>query len=486
MNILLIQPPHYYEGGNRPPTFFPLGLGYVAQALLKSEHHVDILDIWAHQWTDEEVSRQLMNLDSYELIGISALSTQYSYIKWLTRELRRKSPAKIMVGGALATHSPDLVLRHTSADICVIGEGEVTVKDITENLYALEKVAGIAFKNNGNITHNPPRPYIQNLDDIEFPGWDIFPIDIYLNNCSVFGFPHIKAMNLITSRGCPWDCNFCSKTFTKVRFRTIDNVIAEIKELKRKFNIEGIGFMDELLVSSKKRFYELCNKIEPLHIRWSCQGRVNLVTLEMLKRMKRAGCVAIGYGIESGSATILSAMNKKITPSQVDEALRNTVKAKIIPVVQLMYGYPGENKKTLEETVNLFKNTAFLGQKALQFIQLSPTVPLPGSALYQQAIKEGLITNEDEFLSQLSAGYMPEVRKLLVNFTQFNEHEFWQRKEQTEKKIVTEQRKKHPVRAAVDFFLFKISQLHSYYKKFGLKKTSKALALKLMHRSVGS
>ncbi len=202
MKVLLVQPPHYYDGGSRPPTNFPLGLGYIARVLHDIDCRVDILDIWAHQWTNQEVIQKIQGLN-HDVIGISALSTQYAYVKWLISELRENSRAKIVVGGALATFSPEIVLRHTGADICVTGEGEVTFPEILQNLNNLETVKGIYYKSNGEIFTNPPREYIRNLDTVEFPDWDSFPVDIYLQNGTVFGYPHIKAMNIVTSRGCP-------------------------------------------------------------------------------------------------------------------------------------------------------------------------------------------------------------------------------------------------------------------------------------------
>ena len=427
MKVLLIQPPHYYDGGSRPPTNFPLGLGYIARVLHNAGHQVDVLDIWAHQWTNQEVIQNIRNID-HDIIGISAMSTQYAYVKWLIAELRKYSKAKITVGGALATFSAEIVLKHTQAEICVIGEGEVTFLDVLKNLDNLKTVEGIYFKQNGEIIKNSPRKYIQNLDTIEFPDWALFPLEIYLKNCAVFGYPHIKAMNIVTSRGCPWDCCFCSKNFSGVRLRSIDNVIDEIKELKRRYAIRGIAFNDELVLINKQRAYELCQKIEPLQIKWSCQGRVNNVDFDLLKRMKKAGCLSVGYGVESGSQTILDGMNKKTTVAQAHTALRDTVKTGMKPIVQMMYGYPGETRETLQETIDFFKNAVFLGPEIINSLRLSATVPLPGAELYERAVKDGLISNEEKFLEELSAGYMHNVQKLLVNFTDFSKDEFWRLK----------------------------------------------------------
>ncbi len=277
----------------------------------------------------------------------------------------------------------------------------------------------------------------------------------------------------------PWSCRFCSKTFSGVRLRSIDNVIEEIRELMQKYNIRGVAFNDELVLINKQRAHELCDKIGPLHIKWSCQGRVNNVDLDLLKRMKQAGCVAVGYGIESGSQTILNAMNKKATVEQARNALRDTVKAGMIPIVQMMYGYPGETRETLLETIDFFKSTPFLGADVVNSIILSATVPLPGAELYEQTVKDGRIDDEEKFLGVLSDGYMQDVENLLVNFTDFNEDEFWRLKKDTEQKIKEAQIRRYFLKYIINIIMLRMGQFASYYKRAGLKKTLKAILLKL-------
>ena len=481
MRVLLIQPPHYYNGKSREPGFFPLGLGYIAKVLLKSGHDVEVLDIWAHQYTNEEVIQKIKGLE-YDIVGISALSTQYAYVKWLAAELKKYNSGRIVVGGALATFSPETVLKYTETDICVIGEGEVTFKETVENIDCLEKVKGIYFKQDGEVAKNPLREYIREPDSIEFPAWDIFPVDVYLEHCRVWGHPHIKAMNVIIGRGCPYSCRFCSKVFSEVRLRSGDNIIEEIKELKRRYSIGGIFFNDELAVIDKQRMHEFCDKIEPLNIKWSCQGRVNLVDFDLLKRMKKAGCVAVGYGIESGSQRILDKMNKKITVEQAKRAIEETIRAGMEPVAQMMYGYPGETRETLQETINFFRASPYLGPAGIQTAtRFSPATPLPGAELYAQALREGLIKHEENFLEALSAGYDTEASSLLVNFTEFGEEEFWQLKRETEKKIILDHIKRHPFRFLIDYLLLKVSQIKRYYGLFGLKQTIKTILFKLLH-----
>lgn len=448
---MLIQPPHHYGGWERFPRSFPLGLAYIAKSVLNAGHKVEVFDIWAHKYTKEEVLKRIKNLDC-DLIGIGALSTQYAYTKWLIKELKNINGCPIVVGNALATLTPEIVLNHTQADICVIGEGEFTFNNLIENLNKLEKVNGIHFRHDGEVVKNKPQDYVKDLDSVDFPAWDLFPMDVYLKNCRIpeTGIP---AMNVVSGRGCPYSCRFCSKTFRSVRFRSINNIVKEIELLVEKYNISGVAFSDELLVINRERTIELCEKIKPLGIKWGCQGRSNLVDFELLKQMKEAGCVSIGYGIESGSQTILNNMNKQITVEQSRKAITETVKLGMLPVVQLMYGYHGENRTTLMETLQFLKSLPFIKRSTL-----SITTPLPGSELWNYAIESGMIKDEEKFLEQLAGGYAHDSGGPLMNFTDFSDEDFYRILKIVEREFFLNKLKRYPHLLLKDYILRAVIQ----------------------------
>ena len=475
MKILLIQPPCYYDGKSRLPDLFPLGLGYIARPLLKSRHDVEVLDIWAHQWTNEEVLQRIQRVN-YDIVGITAMSTQYAYIKWLTKELKKYHPnKKIVVGGALPTFSPEIVLRNTQTDICAIGEGEITFKELVENMDSLKAIKGIYFKQDNEVFRNPPREYIQDLDSIEFPALDIFPVDIYQKHCHVWRHPYIKAINILGTRGCPYRCRFCSRdpaAGVRLRFRSVDNIIQEFKTVSEKYGINGIFFNDDTLLANKRRVYDLCDGLEPLKIKWNCQGRANLVDLDLLKRMKKAGCVAVGYGIESGSQTILDNMNKKVTVEQAHRALEYTYQAGLDPIVQMMYGYPGETKETLQETVDFFKKAPCMSYRAVRVAaELTPTTAIPGAELYDQALAEGLIEDEEKYLKGLAAGYQPDSARLLINFTKFNGEEFSRLKKETERQIFLNYLNRCRFRLVMSYLIDRFKVVMPYAKEHGYRQT---------------
>jgi anaerobic magnesium-protoporphyrin IX monomethyl ester cyclase len=438
--VLLVQPPHYFGEESREPSFFPLGLGYVATSTLKAGHSVDVLDIWAGQFDREEVLKRICRL-KYDVVGISAFSTQYDYVKWLVSALKSvHKSGKVVVGGALATHSFEVVLKNTGVDACVVGEGEETFPDLLNNLDDLYAVKGIAFIDDGKVIRMAEREYMKNLDIVGFPAWNLFPVETYLKNCRVYG-TSVLALNVITARGCPYRCRFCSKTFRNVRYRSVGNVMEEIIELKKRFQIKGVVFCDELFLGNRNRAYEFCDRLEELRLKWSCQGRANLVDLDLLKQMKKAGCVEVGFGVESGSQQILDSMCKQLSVEQSERAVKASVKAGLITTVQMMYGYPGESLETLNETVKLFERLPYVGMG-----KMSTTTPLPGSELYDETLRKGLIKNEEEYLLGLGSGYCFSGKAPFVNLTGFSEKQFYEVKAQTEERIWRVQKRKYGIR----------------------------------------
>ena len=456
MKVLLIQPPHYYGKKTRLPSFFPLGLGYIARALKNNSYDTEIFDIWANQFSNDEVVEKIKT-SHINVIGISALSSQYYYVKWLVGQIRKYQPkSKIVLGGALASLSPEIVLSNTETDICVLGEGEHTFVNLLKNIEDYSNVKGIYYKKRNSIKKNPMQEYIKDLDTLDFPAWEMFQTDVYVKNSYLTSsyYPlNIGVMNIVCGRGCPWNCNYCSKTFTGTRLRSIDNVISEIKELIHRYNIKGIFFNDELLAINKERVFELCEKIKPLKLKWQCQARVNLVDYDLLTKMKSAGCVSVGYGVESGSQTILNNMNKKVNVKQAEDAIKNTYRAGIFPMIQMMYGYPGENRNTLNDTVNFFKRT-----KAFYFGKFFITTPLPGTKLYDSCLNKGQITDEEKYLLTLDAGYHSE-RESLINLSDLKKADFYKLKKKTEKRIY--------LNSIISKPLFSLKFLYYNIKKYG-------------------
>lgn len=224
-------------------------------------------------------------------------------------------------------------------------------------------------------------------------------------------------MCMITSRGCPYNCNFCYHT-NKYRLRGVEDIIYEIKSLKELFNISFIQFYDDLFMINKERVLSLCNAFirEQLNIKYRILGRVDVVDKDQIQALKESGCAAIGYGIESGDQKILDRMNKKIAINQIIHAVNITRKAGICVTTPVMFGQPEENLRTLTRTKNLLLSIMD-GHEPDRSIR--PLTPYPGTPIFKWAVKNGYLKDEEEFFRRFH-----DANCLSINLTDLSDDEF--------------------------------------------------------------
>jgi len=443
--VLLIQPPHVMQEGKiTRGAYFPLELGYISSILLQDKHQVEILDLQAFGFPQHIVEKRIEKARC-DVVCISAYPSQFNYVKWLSGLIKRTLGCKVVICGSLATFSTELILGHTDADICVIGEGEATMKELLlSGLSDLPKVDGIAYKFNGQTFKNKIRPQIEDLDNLPLPVFDLFPMEIYIKRTPLLDFDLSKrTYSVTTGRGYPFKCNYCSSIFDDLRIRSVDNVIKEIIYVKEKYHINSLTFSDELFALNKKRACEFIERLKHLKLSWSCQVRVDIVDYELMKAMKKAGCVAIGFSLGSGSPKILRNMDKSVTPEQQEEALKAAIKAGLKIKTELIFGYPGETKETVEETINFMKKVGYPGGA-----EFSVATALPGTQLYDYALQKGYIKDELKYLEQLAYAFNRD-RPVLINFTDFQTNDFYPMIKDIQKKMAHNCRYlllKHPVR----------------------------------------
>jgi len=428
MRFLFVNPP---VRENEPPISFPLGIGYLSRVLMDGGHDVKVMDIDAHRYSRETVEK-LVSQAEFDIVGTGGLITTYSYVKWLVPLLRNRNPnAKIILGGSLATSAPHVVMNKLDVDAACIGEGELTLLDFVDSVeknMPLKEVRGIWYKDEGGVHVNAEREQIKDLDSIKFPAWEALPLELYANVSS--GISEFKRkMNVISSRGCPYRCNYCYHPFGYTyRMRSAENLIEEIKLLYHKYGIRFVMFNDDNVIVDRKRIMDFCKKLksESLDIEWTAPGRVNLVDEEFLREMRSGGCTYIGFGLESGSPRMLAAMNKNATVEQARNAIALCKKVGIKPHGTFMLGTPGENHDTIEETVNFIKELD-LPEDTVLFI----TLPFPGTPLYEEAKARGLIPKDEEkYIEKLG-----DVNRLLVNMTELSDEEFLAAHREAQKKI---------------------------------------------------
>lgn len=422
--ILLVNPPIRVTA---KPGVFPSGLGYIAAVLLKDGYDVQVLDINGHRYDKETVRKKLaefLNIGNIDVVGIGCLITCYNYVKWLIKTIKEINPnTKVIVGGGLGSSIPEICIDKLKADIVVIGEGEITIADLLNTLQIksdLEKVKGIAFKKGDKIVRTLPRERIKNLDELPFPAWHLFPMDIYLQNqFEVEAIMDIKgkSMNVIGGKGCPFNCTFCYELFShKAIKRSVNNVIDEIKVLQKRYGVKVIGFMDDLFAMDKNWVMEFCDEInkQDIKLKWFCAARVNTVDEEMLKKMKEAGCILVNFGIESGSQKMLDIMNKAVRVEQASKAINTARKVGLRLNTSFMMGFPEETKESLDETIK------FCIDNNVHLTTIFFVTPYPGTALYKQAKDMGLIKNEEEYISSLG-----NATEFTINLTKWSDEELF-------------------------------------------------------------
>lgn len=411
MKILFINP---IVRRKDDPRHIPHGIAILGAVLRKYGYEVEVLDINAHRYTQEQVKKEL-DLRTYDVVGIGGIVSVYREVKWIVEYLKSIRPEiQIIIGGSVGSSIPELILQKTMADVVCIGEGEETLPEYlaclqTERDYGT--VQGLAFKKNGKICFTPPRALIKDLDTLPMPAYDLFPTEIYANNPAV-GFG--RELDFVSSRGCPYNCVFCYQAFGQTfRTHSPDYVIKVMEHLRKKYDIDFLYFPDDEFMGNKKRAHEFARKKMEnktvREIRWNCSGRVNLADLELYKLIKSAGCTFVGHGFESGSDFILKKINKRITSAQQREAVRILRESGLRFGCSFMLGFPWETYETAQATVDLCID-AQIPLSALMF-----ATPYPKTQLFEYCWEKGIISeqNLEKFILE-----MDDVVELQINITE--------------------------------------------------------------------
>ncbi len=418
MRILLVV----YDNGSHI-SWFPQGLAYVAAVYKRAGHEVVIYNQDVYHYPDEHLTEYLKE-NHFDIVGVSVIAGYYQYRKLLKiSDAINAVPNRpyYILGGHGPAPEPQYFLEKTGADVVVIGEGEVTSLELIEVLEGrkqLSDVKGVAYLENGDLVTTERQPLIEDIDSIPLPAYELFPMDHY----SLLRMPHIngdeRCMPILSGRGCTFKCNFCYRMDTGFRPRSAEGIIEEIKLLKKFYNIGYIAFGDELLMNSVKRTEELCNAFleAELNIKWDCNGRLNYAKPDVLKLMRKAGCVFINYGIEAADDTVLKNMNKALTMRQINIGVENTLEAGISPGLNIIFGNIGDNRETLQKGVDfLLKYDDHAHMRTIR-----PVTPYPGSPLYYCAIQRGLLKDVEDFYENKHLNS----DLVAVNFTDMTDSEF--------------------------------------------------------------
>lgn len=419
MRILLVV---YDNGGYT--NILPLGLGYIAAVLLQEGAEVEVYNQDIHHYPDAHLTEHL-NTHSYDMVAISVIAGYYQYRKLLklSEAINRSHnrPEYYILGGMGPTPEPEFFLKKTNADIIVRGEGEVTIKALIHALANKEPLAaipGLAFRDGDAVVVTPDRALITDLDTILMPAYHLFPMEIYRMRREWRMHATEFGMQVLSARGCTFKCTFCYRMDKGFRMRSNEHIFEEIRHLQRTYNIDYIGFYDELLVSSVERITSFCEALikEKLNIRWNCNGRLNYAQPDVLRLMKQAGCVYINYGIEALDNDVLKKMKKGLRVDQIYRGIEATLAEDISPGFNIIFGCLGDSQKTLDKAV------AFLLQydDGSELRTIKPVTPYPGSPLYYYAIEQGLLKDCEDFYECKHTNS----DLLAVNFTEMSDDAF--------------------------------------------------------------
>lgn len=395
MKITFIEPPNdlklrYGKLAKIGALMPPLGIAYISAVLKAAGHQTEFIDPIAEEIAQEQLLERIKGLDS-DLIGIPVFTTTYSLAKKLAAEIRVANPrVKILLGGPHCSGFPTETLKEIDADFVIFGEGEYPTLNL---LTALEQntdlaaIENLVYRKDGEVVQNKAAEFIRDLDALPLPDRDIFKLPLYHHSGEHRGK---NILHLMTSRGCPWACAFCTTQETfgkKIRYRSPEKVFAEIKVLIEKYGADEIFFYDDTLTANKTNIIALCNLIIANNVKiiWGCYTRVDCVTPEILQLMARAGCYQINYGTESGVPRLLEIIKKGFKVEQSADSVRWTKEAGIETICNFILGLPSETPEESKQTID------FAIALDPDYVQFYLTMPYIGTPLYDIAKQHGTI-----------------------------------------------------------------------------------------------
>ncbi len=376
-NYNILKPPYSIK-------YTPLGSLYLVSVLRDNGYNVDFKDF---QFLSPPKRENILSFfeKSSDIIAISCMSNLLPQLILSINELKKRYPEKIIIlGGPGPTVVAEEILK-TSAnvDIIVKGEGEKTIVELMDYLERnkdLKDVKGIVYREGNKIRTNPPRPRIENLDDIPFPAYDKIDINEY------------DIVSIASCRGCVYRCKFCpipSFWNNRIRCRSLENVIEEIKLICDGYKRNYIKISDNVFHINKKRVFDFCNKLkkEKIDINWGCFGKIDLMNEKIMKKMSESGCNSIYYGIESGSDKVLKMINKGFSVKMAEDVLIKSKKYFSEIIASFIWGFPFETIEDFKKTIRLVEKLIF---KSDINLSLSFLIPQIGTPLYDN-YKDNLV-----------------------------------------------------------------------------------------------
>lgn len=422
MRVLLIKPSCtvYKSDPTLPAATLPFGIAYLASYLLSKGEQVKVIDSLSEGigciekeknctkigLSDEEIEKRIRGFNP-DIVGITSMFTAFSQDAHdLARLIKKTNPdVKVILGGAHASIYPRLTMKDRNIDMVIEGEGEETFWQVVQALKKgkdCDDIAGTVIRKGKKIIINPPRQPIKDLDMLPFPAYDLFPMETYLKVAE--GSPFLmrsKQCSIISSRGCPGDCSYCSIHSVwgyTWRGRSPRNVVDEMEFLIKNYGVKELAFLDDSVACSKERMGKICDEIikRELDIKWSTPNGISHWTLDepLLDKMKASGCYRITFGIESGNLKTREFIGwkKNFSLEQAKRITKYANKIGLWTISTFIIGFPYEDENSINDTIN------FAIESGTDFAAFFLLMPFPGTRVYEVFKKEGLL-NFDKLLN---------------------------------------------------------------------------------------
>jgi radical SAM superfamily enzyme YgiQ (UPF0313 family) len=373
-------------------------------ALKKKGHNVGVWFQDVHHQEDRFINEILAN-GFFDVVGIGFVAGYYPYRKInqlanLINSHEKRDNIHFVLGGHGPAGAPEFFLERTGADAVVVGDGESAICEIADG-------------NMQSIIQS--KPEFSDYPDLSC--YESFPMDVYRLNRTPLATRTDFCIPILSSRGCKWNCSFCYRMRDGFHERSTTAIMKEIIYLHNTFHINYFDFEDELLMSSETRTGEICESILelPFKIKWDCNGRLNFAKKPILSLMKKAGCGYVNFGIESLNQKILNQMGKGLTLDMVFHGIESTIEAGLIPGLNLLWGFPDNTEQDLWEEVDFLKQY----DQCHELRTIRPVTAYPGCKLFDEAKKEGLIKNAEDFYENRHQNS----DLISINFTKYNNQE---------------------------------------------------------------
>jgi len=421
--ITLINPPGFksFSGLQTHVPNPPLGLAYIAGALKAAGLPVHVIDATGEALDrvrryperpdfmvqgllpDEVVARIPA---STRIVGVTCLfSSLWPLTRDLADRIRARFPDAILVlGGEHGTALPEFVLTTSAFDVVVLGEGEETVAELFRAVLdgrSYHGLPGIAFVEAGLVVNNGLSPRMRQVDEISLPDWDSFPIEAYIDKDQMNGLNMGRSMPLLATRGCPYQCTFCSSpSMWTQRYipRNPKSVVDEIELYVRKYRVRNVDFQDLTAIVNRRWALAFCQELvdRNLNITWQMPSgtRSEVFDEEVTSWLYRSGCRALSFAPETGAPAMLATIKKQVDLDCMMRAIRTTVRQGFNLSCFFVIGFPEETAQTLRQTRRFIRKLALLG---VDEVSIGKFVPYPGSATFRRLLADDKVTLTDDF-----------------------------------------------------------------------------------------